>query len=98
MRYKVTNIRAEESKQPAPERERVANQSLQIELTIPNHNNQQPPGLAAGSLKLVMVKPPRDDSDDPPRLKTGGENFNLCTTKAIVDISTAISNDPTTTS
>ncbi|QFS51660.1 hypothetical protein GXM_09154 [Nostoc sphaeroides CCNUC1] len=28
-------------------------QPLQIELTIRNHNNQQPPGLAAGSLKLV---------------------------------------------
>jgi hypothetical protein len=46
-------------------------QPLQIELTIRNHNNQPPPGLAAGSQKLVMVKPPRDDSDDLPRLKTG---------------------------
>ncbi|WP_251960597.1 hypothetical protein [Nostoc commune] len=32
-------------------------QPLQIELTIRNHNNQ-PPGQAAGTLKLVMVKPP----------------------------------------
>ncbi|MBN3885574.1 MAG: hypothetical protein HWQ44_22265 [Nostoc sp. JL34] len=33
-------------------------QPLQIELTIRNHNNQPPPGLAAGSFKLVLLKPP----------------------------------------
>ncbi|WP_298914800.1 hypothetical protein [uncultured Nostoc sp.] len=57
-------------------------QPLQIELTIRNYNNQPPPGLAAGSQKLVMVKPPRDDSDDLPRLKTGCKNFNLSRIKA----------------
>ncbi|MDZ8264289.1 hypothetical protein [Nostoc sp. ChiQUE01b] len=31
-----------------------------------------------------MAKPPRDDSDDLPRLKTGCKNFNLFRIKAII--------------
>ena len=41
-------------------------------------------GMSSRSLKLVMAKPPRDDSDDLPSLKTGCKNFNLFRIKAII--------------
>ncbi|MBC1217784.1 hypothetical protein GNE08_26675 (plasmid) [Trichormus variabilis ARAD] len=45
------------SEPPAPERNQgFANQSK--EHVFQQTNNQQPPGQAAGSLKLVMLKPP----------------------------------------
>ncbi len=59
-------------------------QPLQIELTIRNHNNQPPPGLAAGSQKLVLLKPPEMIPMTKPSLKTGCKNFNLSKIKAIV--------------
>ena len=41
-------------------------------------------GMSSRSLKLVMVKPPRDDSDDLLSLKTGCKNFNPPRIKAII--------------
>lgn len=69
-RSNIVIIREETSAMPLlKNKEALKIQPLQIELTIRNHNNQSPPGLAAGSLKLVMVKPPRDDSDDQTKSK-----------------------------
>ncbi|WP_100903596.1 hypothetical protein [Nostoc flagelliforme] len=58
-------------------------ESRQAKSIALNQSKLRASGMSSRSRKLVMAKPPRDDSDDLPCLKTGCKNFNLPRIKAI---------------